>query len=239
MPTQFIDYLQGGTALRGFLAAPEDSGKKYSGILIAHDWMGVGEYVQMRAAQLAEMGYVAFAADIYGADAQPKSMQEAAQTAGLYKENQHLTRQRIQAALDVLREQPDVDPNRIAAIGYCFGGMVVLELARSGADIAGVVVFHGSLDTPTPDGARNIRAKVLALQGGDDPHVPITQTEAFMDEMRRAGVDWQLTLYGGAVHAFTNPEAGNDPSRGAAYNKDADRRSWIAMEIFLDEIFDA
>ncbi len=139
--------------------------------------------------------------------------------------------------LDVLRRNPKRDPKRMVAIGYCFGGTCVLELARSGVDIAGVVSFHGGLDTPTPQDAKNIKCKVLVLHGGDDPHVPIKDVEAFEDEMRSGGVDWQLVVYGSAVHAFTNPASGNDKSKGAAYDEKADRRSWEAMKVFFAEIF--
>jgi len=146
-------------------------------------------------------------------------------------------RQRIGAGLDVLLREPLCDPKRVAAIGYCFGGTCVLELARSGADVAGVVSFHGGLATANPADAKNIRGKVLVLHGGDDPHVPPKEVAAFEDEMRAAGVDWQLVVYGGAVHAFTNPASGSDKSRGAAYNAAADRRSWEAMKAFFGEIF--
>ena len=145
-------------------------------------------------------------------------------------------RARVQAGLDVLRHDPRCNPEHVAAIGYCFGGTCVLELARSGADISGVVSFHGGLDTPTPADAKNVRCKVLVLHGGDDPHVPRKDVEAFEDEMRAGGVDWQLVVYGGAVHAFTNSASGNDKSRGAAYDARADRRSWEAMTVFFAEI---
>jgi dienelactone hydrolase len=139
-------------------------------------------------------------------------------------------RSRANAGLEVLRNHPLADVNRIAAIGYCFGGTVVLEMARSGAELAGVVSFHGGLSTPNPSDAKNIKGKVLVLHGADDPAVPPDQVIAFQDELRKAGVDWQMVSYGGAVHSFTNPEAGNDPSRGAAYNEKADKRSWEAMK---------
>jgi len=146
-------------------------------------------------------------------------------------------RARAQAGLETLKSQPMVDAKRLAAIGYCFGGTTVLELARSGADVVGVVSFHGGLDTPNPVDAKNIRGKVLVLQGGDDPFVPPEQVTAFQDEMRKAGVDWQFVTYGGAVHSFTNPASGNDNSKGAAYNAAADRRSWLAMQQFFNELF--
>ena len=146
-------------------------------------------------------------------------------------------RRRARAGLDVLLKQELTDSARVAAIGYCFGGGAALELARSGAPLAGVVSFHGNLDTPNPADARNIKGKILVCDGGDDPHVPPEQVIAFQKEMRDADVDWQINIYGGAVHAFTNPAAGNDPSSGAAYNAEADRRSWQAMKDFFSEIF--
>ena len=146
-------------------------------------------------------------------------------------------RERADAGLKVLRAEANADPSRIAAIGYCFGGTTVLELARSGADLRGVVSFHGGLDTPNPEDAKNIKGKVLILHGADDPFAPKEQVLALEDEMRKAGVDYQVHLYGGAVHAFTVPEAGNDPSQGAAYNASADKRSWEAMKQFFNEIF--
>ena len=146
-------------------------------------------------------------------------------------------RARVASGLDVLKNHKLTDTKRIAAIGYCFGGTTVLELARSGADIAGVASFHGGLDTPSPEDAKQIKAKVLALHGGDDPFVTSEHVAAFEDEMKKGGVDWQVNVYGGAVHSFTIPEAGNDPSKGAAYNERADKRSWEAMTNFFAEIF--
>ncbi len=128
-------------------------------------------------------------------------------------------RARAAAGLDVLRNRPETDPARLAAIGYCFGGTTVLELARSGADLVSVVSFHGGLDTPTPGDARNIKGKVLVLHGGDDPFVPTKQVEAFQEEMRKGGVDWQFVTYGGAVHGFTNPESGSDNSKGVGLQR--------------------
>ncbi len=235
--TKVVEYTQGSTPLQGFMAWDDAVHGRRPGVLIAHDWMGVGPFAEGRARELAKLGYVAFCADIYGKGVRPTNAEQAAKTAAIYKGDRPLTRARVAAALDVLRADPLVDPKRIAAIGYCFGGMVVLELARSGADIAGVVVFHGTLDTPTPGDARNIRGKVLALQGADDPFVGPKDVAAFEQEMRGWHVDWELVQYGNAVHAFTNPAAGNDNSRGAAYNAEADRRSWQAMKDFFAEIF--
>jgi dienelactone hydrolase len=232
-----IEYKQGDQVLEGYLAWDDAATAPRPGVLVVHEWTGLGDYVKMRADNLAALGYVAFAADIYGKGIRPSSPQQAANQAGLYKKNPKLMRQRVAAGLDVLRRQPQCDSRRVAAIGYCFGGTCVLELARSGADVAGIVTFHGGLATSTPADAKNIRGKVLVLHGGDDPHVPPKEVEAFEDEMRSGGVDWQLVAYGGAVHAFTNPSAGNDKSRGAAYNAAADRRSWAAMKAFFGEIF--
>jgi dienelactone hydrolase len=235
--TEYVDYNQGDTALRGYLAYDDATPTVRPGVLIVHEWTGEGAYVEGRARQLAQLGYVAFACDIYGKDVHPTAMKDAAATSSIYKKDRALTRARVEAGLDILRRNKLVDVHRIAAIGYCFGGMCALELARSGADIAGVVVFHGALDTPTPQDAANVKCRILALQGGDDPNVPQPVVEAFEQEMRAAHVDWQLVQYGNTVHAFTNPAAGNDNSRGAAYNPESDRRSWRAMLDFFGEIF--
>ena len=236
---KIIEYKDGDTDLTGVLVfnAAAHSPEKVPGILVISDWMGVGPFAIDRAAKMAELGYLAFVADIYGKDVHPTNAQEAGAQAGKYKQNRPLLRSRVNAALAVLRSQPSCDPSRIAAIGYCFGGMTVLELARSGAPVAGVVSFHGGLASPTPADAKQIRGKVLVLHGADDPNVPPAEVAAFEEEMRAAGVNWQFTAYGGAVHSFTNPKAGNDNSKGVAYNAQADRRSWQAMTTFLHELF--
>ena len=174
---------------------------------------------------------------IYRKGIRPHTPEEAAGEAAKYKNDRALLGARAQAALAVLAKHELTDPKRIAAIGYCFGGTTVLELARSGAEIAGVVSFHGGLSTPDPTEPKKIRAKVLVLHGADDPNVPPQEVAAFEEEMRQAGVDWQLIAYGGAVHAFTDWSAGSDNSKGAAYNERADRRSWEAMKQFFVEVF--
>ena len=236
---KIIEYKDGDTVLAGVLVfnAAAKAPVKLPGVIVVPDWMGVGPFVIERAAKLVELGYIAFVADIYGKNVRPTNPQEAGAQAGKYKKDRPLLRSRVNAALTVLRDQPSCDAGRLAAIGYCFGGTTVLELARSGAPVAGVVSFHGGLDSPTPADAKNIHGKVLALHGADDPLVPPAEVAGFQEEMRAASVNWQFTAYGGAVHAFTNPRAGNDPSKGAAYNEQADRRSWQAMTEFLRELF--
>ena len=237
---KIIEYKDGDTGLEGVLvfnAATPAQVIKLPGVIVVPDWMGVGPFAIEQAMKLAKLGYIAFVADIYGKGVRPTTPQAAGAQAGKYKKDRPLLRSRVNAALAVLRDQPGCDPDRVAAIGYCFGGMAVLELARSGAPVAGVVSFHGGLDSPTPADAKNIRGKVLVLHGADDPNVPPTEVVAFQSEMRAAGVNWQFTAYGGAVHSFTNPQAGNDNAKGAAYNEQAARRSWQALVTFLRELF--
>ncbi|HVP66944.1 MAG TPA: dienelactone hydrolase family protein [Anaeromyxobacteraceae bacterium] len=232
-----VEYRDGETVLEGYLAYDTKGPAKRPGVLVVHDWTGVGPYVRRRADELAAMGYVAFAADVYGKGVRPANPKEASATASVYRNDRRLFRSRVRAALAELRKQPNVLPGSIAAIGFCFGGTAVIELARSGADVLGVVSFHGGLDSPTPSDGKNIRARVLVLHGADDPFVPEDKVRAFEEEMRQGGVDWQLVKYGGAVHSFTIPDAGSDNSKGAAYNAAADRRSWKAMQDFFAEIF--
>lgn len=235
--TELVTYKQGDAVLEGYVVYDPALKGPRPGVVLVHDWMGVGEYVQMRARQVAEMGYVAFVADIYGKGVRPTNTQEASAQAGKYRADRALLRARARAALDQLLANRRVDPKRVAAIGYCFGGGTVLELARSGAPLAGVISFHGNLDTPHPEDARQIKGKVLVLHGADDPFVPAAVVEAFQKEMKDAHVDWEFTAYGGAVHAFTQKGAGDDPSKGAAYNASADVRSFDRMKSFFAEIF--
>ncbi len=231
--SEIIEYKQGDTTLEGVLTYDDAVKGPRPGVLIVHQWLGITDYEKGRAKQLAELGYVAFCADIYGKGVHPKDTKEAGVEATKYKTDRKLLRARANAGLDVLKKSDHVDAKRVAAIGYCFGGTTVIELARSGADVAGVVSFHGGLDSPTPADGKNIKGKVLACHGADDPFVPAKDLAAFEDEMRQANVDWTLIKYGGAVHSFTQPMAGNDNSKGAAYNEKADHRSWKALELFL------
>lgn len=235
--TKSVEYKDGETVLEGYLAYDNSSTKQRPGILIFHQWRGISDYEKMRARQLAEMGYVAFAADIYGKGIRPLGPEEAGKEAGKYYGDIKLFRERVTAGLNELMKQEFVDTKEIAAIGYCFGGSAVLELARSGADIKGAVSFHGGLKTPDPKDAGNIKCKILVQHGAIDPYVTEDDVIAFKKEMEDAKVDYVLTEYSGAVHSFTMENSGNDPSKGAAYNKNADLRSWEAMKMFFGEIF--
>jgi dienelactone hydrolase len=231
-----VSYQDGTTELEGYLAKPKDAAK-HPAVLVFHDWMGVSADTKKRADQLAALGYVAFAADVYGKGVRPTTAEEAGKLAGRYKSDRALMRSRGEAALKKLVADPSVDATKVAAIGYCFGGTEALELGRDGAPLVGIVSFHGGLSSPTPADGKNIKARVLVLHGADDPFVKPDEVAAFQDEMRQAHVDWQFVAYGGAVHAFTVQGAGSDPSKGAAYDAKADARSWEAMRRFFADLF--
>lgn len=235
--TKSVTYRSAGVTCEGFLAYDDAQTGKRPGVLIAHQWLGLTNYEKARAVQLASLGYVAFALDLYGKGNLPKDAAAAGPLAGTFKANRTLWRQRANDGLKALEAQPQVDTSKIAAIGYCLGGGTVLELARSGAPVKGIVSFHGSLDTPTPEDARNIKGRVLILHGASDPYSPLPTVVGLSDEMTKAGVPFQIVLYSQTVHSFTQPDAGNDPSKGAAYNADSDQRSFAAMLRFFDEIF--
>ena len=238
--TKLVEYRDGDTVLEGFVAWDSAAaGKSTPGVLVVHQWMGLTDYEKGRCKQLAELGYVAFALDIYGKGTRPANVQEAGKQSGVYKKDRDLYRRRLNLGLAQLCTLENVAKNRIAAIGYCFGGTGAIELARSGADIQGVVSFHGGLDSPSPSDGKKIKAKLLVCHGADDPFVPAADIAAFQAELNAAKVDWQMINYSGAVHSFTQPMAGNDNSRGAAYNELADKRSWIAMRDFFEELFGA
>ena len=235
MRTKVVEYKDGDVVLQGYAAWDDGFKDPRPGILVVHEWMGHGPYARRRAEMLAKQGYTAFALDMYGKGVFAKDHEEAAKLAGVYFNDRAAMRRRASAGLEELKKLPYVDPTKLAAIGYCFGGTTVLELARMGADLKGVASFHGNLATPTP-ATETPKAKIAVYQGADDamtmPAVP-----AFQDEMRKVKADWQFTAYGGAVHSFTVAEAGNDNSKGMAYNKEADERSWKSLLAFFDEIF--
>jgi dienelactone hydrolase len=237
MQTKDVEYKHGTDLLEGFVAVDESGAGRRPGVLLFPEWYGVAAHARARAKMLAELGYVAFAADMYGKGIRPTAFDDCAREAGKYQRDRQLMRGRGRAGLDVLRSHPEVDPSKLAAIGYCVGGTLILELARDGADLSGLVTFHANLSTPRAEDAKNIRARVLVLHGADDPIVPDNEVLAFEKEMRDAKVDWQLVSYGNTVHSFTNWDLDTDHSKPAAYNAKTDARSWDAMRSFFGEIF--
>jgi dienelactone hydrolase len=232
-----ISYQFGGVTFEGQFFFDDADATPRRAVLVCHEWWGLNDYARHRAEQLAQSGYVALAVDVYGKGVVAKTREEAAKMATALKDDRPTLRGRINAALAALKSRKEVNPKKIAAIGYCFGGTTALELARSGADVIGVVSFHGGLSTPTPQDAKNIKCKILACHGADDPFVKPDEVAAFLDEMKKGKVNYEFNIYGGAVHTFTNPAAGDDPSKGSAYNEQADKRSWKAMHDFFAEIF--
>lgn len=228
-----VDYVLDGTALRGFLAADTSSSERRPGVLLLHDWNGLGEATEARALMLARLGFVAFAADVFGRDVRPDDS-EAPAVAGPFYGNVPLWRSRASAGLEQLRAHPLVDLDRVAVIGYCFGGRGALELAQADPTLAGAVAFHPTL-APLPD-ANRVNAKLLVLGGDADPLISDDAILAFKQSLRGTDVDWQLVSYSGAMHAFSIVGA-NAPEHGTQYQAAADRRSWAAMRQFFAEIF--
>ncbi len=232
---QPLTYADGATKLAGYVARPATVQGKVPGVVVVHQWMGLTDHERHVSDELARLGYVALAADIYGEGVHPKDTGEAGKLAMTYKGDRALYRRRIAAALETLKAQKGVDGNRIAVIGFCFGGTGALEAARAGLPVKAVVSFHGGLDVPAGFVPGPVSAKVLVCHGADDPFVPAKDVAAFQDEMRKAKADYVFVAYSGAVHAFTQKEAGNDNSKGAAYNETAQRRSWQHMKDFFKE----
>ncbi len=236
--TKTVTYQIGGKTYEGCVSRPVKVDGKTPGILVAHDWTGYGPFPKARAEQLAREGYIALALDMYGQGIHASSPDEAKRLSGEFYKDSSLFRVRAQAAYDELLKQSGVDPARIGAIGFCFGGATVLELARSGANVAGVVTFHGSLSTDKPARPGDIKAReILVLHGGRDPMVKPADVAGFMDEMNHAEVPFRLVAYPNAVHAFTNPEAGNDPGKGVAYNAPAAEAAYQEMDAFFKQVF--
>ena len=231
---QLVSYQDGDTICEGFFCYDPSRAGPLPAVLISHDWSGRGEFTARKARRLAWHGYAAFALDMYGGGKQGKSTEENQALMTPLASNRAALAKRITAALTAVRGLPQVDSKRVAAMGFCFGGLCVLDLARSGADVRGVASFHGLL-TPSSLPTKPIKAKVLAMHGFDDPMAPPEAVLAFGKEFTAAGADWQLHAYGKTVHAFTNPDA-NDPSFGTVYNAAADRRSWHAMLNFFEEV---
>ena len=234
--TQSVEYKQGDTVLEGHLAWDDKFKGPRPAVMVVHEWNGIEEYTRNRTEQLAKLGYIAFAADIYGKGVRPSEMSEAAKVSGGFKADNALWRARAQAGLETLKAQKNVDQKKVAAIGYCFGGSTVLEMARAGMELNGVVSFHGNFATKKPAQKDSVKTKILVLHGANDPFVSEDELEDFVEEMQKSGADWQMVSYGKAVHKFSNPHAGSDPSKGFAYDKSADERSWQAMQAFFKEV---
>lgn len=236
LTTETYDYQDDSQTLKGYVACDASHTNTRPVVLVAHDWSGCNDFARKKADRLAELGYVGFAIDMYGNGQLGKTKEEKSLLIQPFLHDRQRLQRRVQAAFLAAKQIPQADASKIAAIGFCFGGMCVLDLARSGAEVNGVVSFHGLLQSPQTTSDKKILAKVLALHGYNDPMVTPDIVNAFANEMTHANVDWQLHMYGNAMHAFTNPEA-NDPAFGTLYEKTADFRSWQAMKDFLSEIW--
>jgi dienelactone hydrolase len=235
-----VEYKAGDTLMKGYLAFDGGIKGRRPGILVVPEWWGLTDYARRRARMLAGLGYTALAVDMYGDGKTTANPDEAGRLAGQLRRDLPLAKKRFLAALDLLKRQPEVNPEKIAAIGYCFGGGMVLEMARSGVALAGVVSFHGSLATDHPAKPGSVKARVLVLNGKDDPTVTPEQMAMFKHEMETAGVDFRIVDYPGAKHSFTNPEADEYARKfnlPVAYNAQADKNSWLEMKKFLLEVF--
>jgi dienelactone hydrolase len=235
-----VTYQAGDTTLKGYLATNTATKGRHPGILVVHEWWGHNEYARERARMLAELGYTALAVDMYGDGKTADHPDDAGKFAGEIRKNMPVAEARFKAAMELLRSQPGVDADKIAAIGYCFGGGVVLEMARRGLDLKGVASFHGSLGTAEPAQFGKVKARVLVLNGDADPFTKPEQIEAFKQEMNAAGVDYKFIGYPGAKHSFTNPDAdsfGQKFNLPLEYNAEADKQSWAELQNFFARIF--
>jgi dienelactone hydrolase len=235
--TKQIEYKQGDTVLQGFLAWNDEAKGKRPGVLVVHEWWGHNEHARHQAKRLAEAGYVGFALDMFGKGKVTTHPKEAQAFMAEAKKEPAVLRARFQAALEQLKQDPHVAAGQIAAIGYCFGGSVALDEARSGADLDAVVTFHGALATDHPAQQGKVKPRILVLTGAADPFVPAEEVAAFTREMKTAGANVQVISYPGAKHGFTNPDAGKAGLDALAYNAEADQKSWAAMLAFFKDVF--
>jgi dienelactone hydrolase len=235
-----VEYSAQGVRMKGYLAYQKSIKEKQPGVLVVHEWWGLNDYARNRARMLAELGYTALAVDMYGDGKQAMHPDEAGKFSSELMKNFDAAKARFMGAMDFLKQQSMVDPTHIAAIGYCFGGGVVLNMARQGVDLKGIASFHGGLTAVQSAQPGMVKAKILVLNGADDKLVPTNQIEAFKQEMKSAGADFQFISYPGAVHSFTNPEAtavGKKFKLPLAYNAEADQKSWAELKDFLNKIF--
>ena len=233
--TEEITYKLDTLTFKGFFAYDNSIKGKRPGVLVAHEWWGLNDFAKTQAKNLAKMGYAAFAVDLYGNGRVASDFKVAAQMAGEVRGTPRM-RERIKIGFATLLAQKIVDPKRTAAIGFCFGGTAVLELAYSGADCKGIVTFHGGLFSPKPEELSNIKAKLLILHGANDPTMKPEAISQFQESMRKSGADWRMVYFGNTVHSFTNPSSGNDPSKGVAYNPLSADRAFSYMKMFLEEV---
>lgn len=232
-----VIYKDNGTTLEGFMVYDKAISGPRPAVIVTHEWTGINENVKEKCRKLAALGYVAFAADVYGKGVRPEGPEAAGKESSKYKNDRPLLRRRMNAAYMHVITIPQANPQKIAVTGYCFGGTAAIELARSGAPIKGVVSFHGGLSHPDPSTAENIQCDILICHGAEDPSVPDEEVKEFTSSLDEAGVDYTFIAYSDAVHSFTNPSAGDDPSKGNAYNKRADEQSWEHMKLFLEEVY--
>jgi len=234
--TRLVEYEDEGVVLEGLLAWDDAIDGQRPGVMVAHAWAGRTDFEDDKARQLARLGYNGFALDLYGKGVRGASTEENAALMQPFLDDRRMLQQRLLLSLNTMRGQAEVDADRVAAIGFCFGGLCVLDIARTGEDLAGVVSFHGLFGSPGNTSGNSIAAKVLALHGWNDPMATPDQVVGFAEELTAMGADWQIHGYGNTLHAFTNPEA-NDPEFGTVYSERADRRSWMSMQNFLAELF--
>lgn len=234
--TKKVEYKSGDQVFEGFLAFDDSIKKPMPAMVIFHNWMGITAETESKAIEFAKLGVVAFAGDIYGKGIRPTNANEAGELATKYKTDRKLLRERVTLALDELKKVKNVNQKKMMAAGYCFGGTSALELGRTGADLIGVISFHGGLSNPTPTDAKNIKGKTFVFHGGIDPYVPKDEVDGFLKEMNDVHVNYQFVAFSNAVHSFTEKAAGNDITKGAAYNEEADKNSFLIVKDFIKSL---
>lgn len=235
-----VSYQAKGMTMKGYLAYDDQAKGRRPAVLVVHEWWGLNDYARKRARMLAELGYTALAVDMYGHGKQASHPDDAGKFAAEVRKNRDVARARFEAAMKLVKKQKSVDPSKIAAIGYCFGGSVVLEMARQGEPLAAVASFHGGLGTDTPAQPGKVKAQIMVFTGADDPMAPATDVDAFKAEMDKAGAHYKVVSYPGVKHSFTNPDAdeyGKKFNLPLAYNAEADKSSWADLQQFLARVF--
>ena len=237
MVARVIPYMHGDTQLQGYLVYDDSFGQPQPGIMVVHEWWGLNDYAKKRAEQLASLGYVAFAADMYGRGKVTSHPNQASEWMSQITKNVGFWKDRALTGLEILKKNERVDPSRLGAIGYCFGGSTVQQLAYSGADLKAIVSFHGGLINPPAKASDLVKASFLICHGADDPFVTEQDLQKYLSLMKATSLDWEMIIYGGAKHSFTNPDADKAGMEALKYNPVADRRSWAQMKLFFNEFF--